>query len=87
MIVLIINELEDLVLLVALGERSGERRVKLSLIFIQARVQWLTRSDRSEALAHHDAPGLGYHEVAGGGEGSGCVDAVLVLFRAERGEG
>lgn len=87
MIVLIINELEDLVLLVALGERSGERRVQLSLIFIQARVQWLTRSDRSEALAHHDAPRLGNHEVAGGGEGGGCVDAVLVLLRAERGEG
>ena len=87
MIVLIINELEDLVLLVALGERSRERRVQLSLIFIQARVQWLTRSDRSEAITHHDAPGLGYHEIAGGGEGSGCVDAVLVLLRAERGEG
>ena len=87
MIVLIINELEDLVLLVALGERSGERRVQLSLIFIQARVQWLTRSDRSEAITHHDAPRLGNHEVAGGGEGSGCVDAVLVLLRAERGEG
>lgn len=87
MIVLIINELEDLVLLVALGERSRERRVQLSLIFIQARVQWLTRSDRSEVSAHHDAPRLGNHEVAGGGEGGGCVDAVLVLFRAERGEG
>ena len=87
MIVLIINELENLVLLVALGERSWERRVQLSLIFIQARVQWLTRSERSETITHHDAPRLGNHEVAGGGEGSGCVDAVLVLFRAERGEG
>ena len=46
MVVLIVNELEDLVLLVAPGERSWERRVQLSLIFIQARVQWLTRSDR-----------------------------------------
>ena len=40
MVVLIIDELQDALFLVAFGQRAGEERVQLSLILIDQIVQW-----------------------------------------------